>query len=39
MNGKIIDLLHKAVTPILDNFHLEFEKDIIDLIVPNPEKI
>ena len=39
MNGKIIDLLNLAVTTTLDNFHLKFEEDIIDLTVPNPEKL
>lgn len=39
MNGKIISLLHMAVTPFLDNFSLKFDENLVEMIVPNPDKI
>jgi len=39
MNGKIISLLNVAVTSFLDNFSLNFDKNIVEMVVPNPDKL
>lgn len=39
MNEKILHLLNQAITPYLTDFQLKFDEDIIDLIIPNPDKV
>lgn len=39
MNGKIISLLNVAVTPFLDNFSLKFDENLVEMVIPNPDKI
>ncbi len=39
MNGKVISLLNVTVTPFLDSFALKFDKSLVEMVSPNPEKI
>ena len=37
MTEKIISLLKSSVSPCLDNFELNYEKDLVEMIVPMPD--
>ncbi len=39
MEGTIVSLLNSVLTPYLDQFAFEFDKNIVESIVPNPEKM
>lgn len=39
MTEKIVSLLGTSITPVLDDFSFEFEDNIIDRLVPSPDKI
>jgi hypothetical protein len=39
MEGTIVTLLQSVLTPYLDQFSFEFDKNLVESIVPNPEKM
>ncbi len=39
VEGTIVTLLQSVLTPYLDQFSFEFDKNLVESIVPNPEKM
>ncbi len=39
MNEKIISLLNDSITPFLDDIHFEYDKELVEIIIPNPNSI
>ena len=36
---KIIGLLNESLTPVISNIILDFDRTVVDSVVPNPEKM